>query len=89
LSGGASDRVVSSYKAERDHRRVVMVVVVPLWRSWSWQSWSWQGLGAAGRLVDGLLSGDVWSLWTNEQGSNSKRKCVWRSGVGTDEVACE
>ncbi|KAN0115807.1 hypothetical protein V8E52_006516 [Russula decolorans] len=50
-------------------------------------SWSWRGLGTAGHLVDGLLSGDVWSLWTNKQGSDSKRKCVWRSGVGTDEVA--
>jgi hypothetical protein len=57
LSGGASDRVVSSYEAERlrGHGRG---------RGSRGRGRAW----VAGCLVDGLLSGGV---WTNEQGSDA------------------
>jgi hypothetical protein len=73
---------------------VVVVVAVVVWQSWSW-SWWWHswcgnrgggsrgggGAWAAECLVDGLLSGGV---WTNEQLARigrSDSKCVvekWR-----------
>jgi hypothetical protein len=97
LSGGASDRMVSSYEAERLNRRVVMVVVVAVvvvvvvvavvvWQSWWWQSWWWQGLGGWTSCRWPL---EWWCLDKRARIGHSNSKRMWRSGMGTDEVACK